>query len=696
MSNFPSASEPTSPGLPVRSSEAFGAFQDASPATPSAESEEITPTASGNGPHTFIVQERDDEIRQEEVSRSSVGRIISQDYEGSNANTPRIPPAIWGNHDLDQLPADQQTMLEPSSSLNKSNETINSELNPSYSHISQDISSINTQLKSSMLIKQASSDKLKSSPKTLLRDNTELKLHSTTHSDSLHSQPLYDPRKQPYPLGRDSKLTQTASSSSDSLSSETLDPKTESKISSRRAREEAFAEQRRRSTSRSSQGRVEKSIEATLAEEAPISNARSRKSSHMLGLFRENTAPIETRRTSQNAKAIHDTSGDGKWNKSNEIVGSGNSCRQFNARSMTEPQDKRTDNESTASVCNSKMTRRESSRKSLSDELRSEITWARSVLNSSCNDSAAEERVPQETAKNTSQPKSSDRSSRKRLPSRLLEEIREHHNLDTPFHDKFRTSQTKSTGQQPILKTKGAADELHSSKFQSSTECKVVNSHKTSEEQETEDDDDSDKEQISSALYFPHQAPSPDALQDMNINEARAKKEAAQDDGQLLPEAALSPGDEPGNDSGDVDINLQSRNRSRHLHGDLQQARPPVTTDHDLANLMSDIASSASESETESLDYSSQTDNAEITPKASPASKGSYFQIRGRKARPTTPLGAVELKPYNHQVGGHTTVFRFSKRAVCKQLTSRENRFYELVEKHHPELLKFLPKSVRP
>ena len=223
-----------------------------------------------------------------------------------------------------------------------------------------------------------------------------------------------------------------------------------------------------------------------------------------------------------------------------------------------------------------------------------------------------------------------------------------------------------------------------------------MNSHKTSEEQETEDDDDSDKEQISSALYFPHQAPSPDALQDMNINEARAKKEAAQDDGQLLPEAALSPGDEPGNDSGDVDINLQSRNRSRHLHGDLQQARPPVTTDHDLANLMSDIASSASESETESLDYSSQTDNAEITPKASPASKGSYFQIRGRKARPTTPLGAVELKPYNHQVGGHTTVFRFSKRAVCKQLTSRENRFYELVEKHHPELLKFLPKSVRP
>ncbi|KAF2093064.1 SAICAR synthase-like protein, partial [Rhizodiscina lignyota] len=52
----------------------------------------------------------------------------------------------------------------------------------------------------------------------------------------------------------------------------------------------------------------------------------------------------------------------------------------------------------------------------------------------------------------------------------------------------------------------------------------------------------------------------------------------------------------------------------------------------------------------------------------------------------------VELKPYDHQVGGHSTVYRFSRRAVCKQLNNRENVFYETVERSHPELLDFLPR----
>jgi inositol-hexakisphosphate kinase len=52
------------------------------------------------------------------------------------------------------------------------------------------------------------------------------------------------------------------------------------------------------------------------------------------------------------------------------------------------------------------------------------------------------------------------------------------------------------------------------------------------------------------------------------------------------------------------------------------------------------------------------------------------------------------LIPYRHQVGGHTTLWRFSKRAVCKQLTNRENEFYETVEHYHPQLLKFLPRFV--
>ncbi|KAF8252845.1 SAICAR synthase-like protein [Wilcoxina mikolae CBS 423.85] len=58
------------------------------------------------------------------------------------------------------------------------------------------------------------------------------------------------------------------------------------------------------------------------------------------------------------------------------------------------------------------------------------------------------------------------------------------------------------------------------------------------------------------------------------------------------------------------------------------------------------------------------------------------------------PRGAVELKPYRHQVGGHTALFRFSQKAVCKSLSNSENEFYEAIETRHPELLQFLPRYI--
>ncbi|GAA5888410.1 hypothetical protein JCM5296_000619 [Sporobolomyces johnsonii] len=53
--------------------------------------------------------------------------------------------------------------------------------------------------------------------------------------------------------------------------------------------------------------------------------------------------------------------------------------------------------------------------------------------------------------------------------------------------------------------------------------------------------------------------------------------------------------------------------------------------------------------------------------------------------------GTVPLEPFRHQVGGHNHIFRFSKKAVCKPLTSRENQFYEAVERSCPRLLAFVP-----
>lgn len=75
----------------------------------------------------------------------------------------------------------------------------------------------------------------------------------------------------------------------------------------------------------------------------------------------------------------------------------------------------------------------------------------------------------------------------------------------------------------------------------------------------------------------------------------------------------------------------------------------------------------------------------------SPA-KGDH--VHDQSSGANEPLDAIELVPYSHQVGGHTTLWKFSKRAVCKQLNNRENEFYEDIERYHRDLLPFLPRYV--
>lgn len=72
-------------------------------------------------------------------------------------------------------------------------------------------------------------------------------------------------------------------------------------------------------------------------------------------------------------------------------------------------------------------------------------------------------------------------------------------------------------------------------------------------------------------------------------------------------------------------------------------------------------------------------------------------------------LPHVPLRPFRNQVGGHTSIYKFTKRAVCKvstillsyfsdiyinvkPLVSRENLFYETVEREAPPLLDFIPR----
>lgn len=69
--------------------------------------------------------------------------------------------------------------------------------------------------------------------------------------------------------------------------------------------------------------------------------------------------------------------------------------------------------------------------------------------------------------------------------------------------------------------------------------------------------------------------------------------------------------------------------------------------------------------------------------------------VHDQQSGSNEPLDAIELVPYSHQVGGHTTLWKFSKRAVCKQLNNRENEFYEDIERFHRDLLPFLPRYVQ-
>ncbi|KAJ9121550.1 hypothetical protein QFC22_002169 [Naganishia vaughanmartiniae] len=52
----------------------------------------------------------------------------------------------------------------------------------------------------------------------------------------------------------------------------------------------------------------------------------------------------------------------------------------------------------------------------------------------------------------------------------------------------------------------------------------------------------------------------------------------------------------------------------------------------------------------------------------------------------------IPLQPFNNKVGGHSEIYKFTRRAVCKPLVSRENLFYESVERLAPALLGYIPR----
>ncbi|KAJ5356134.1 Major facilitator superfamily domain general substrate transporter [Penicillium concentricum] len=402
-----------------------------------------------------------------------------------------------------------------------------------------------------------------------------------------------------------------------------------------------------RSPSRGRRGRVDSSIEANLPNSEPASNVRSRKSSHYLGLFKENTtsSPDRKRREDRGRPQDETESRDGMMDYEQEPH-----------RSEQE-------------------------------------TSLRKSTSLSALDDAPSFQLPTES----SQTIRDDVPSKRRptaLPRSLLEEIRNFHLTPGGSHG---SSFSESIPTQYSERTRDY--------FQADPSLEVSPTSSFEEEERREARqfgvEEEENEQISSAVYFPHERTVPDgadALQQFpdSSHDVQPGQLSAADKGHelmLVPERSDSPEKEISH----VDISFRSKNESKILYGDIHSPRENLP-DKPLSTISECSYDAAYESEVEpqSADESMQsanelTDEAE-TPTATPTQTSRL--LSRPKPPPPGPLGAVELKPYRHQVGGHTTVFRFSRRAVCKQLNNRENEFYERIELRHPDMLVFLPKYI--
>lgn len=428
----------------------------------------------------------------------------------------------------------------------------------------------------------------------------------------------------------------------------------------------------KRSSSRGRRGMVEHSIEANLANAEPASHVRSRKSSHYLGLFKENTTTSPDRKRNQergrrteepwvmsDETPLEESPGSGAWSPEKPAV-------RRSSKSLPHP----------SFVADAPVTIEPTSRRI--------------------------DAHPQ------AQTDDLVKYQYRALPRSLLEEIRNFHLTPggargTSFSKSIPTQYAeggRDYAREPISGDEAASPDTLRQRRRDSSQY---------------EDDEEEKEQISSALYFPHErvtvsdevdpykphADDQDSLKHFEVSTADA--------GPILVPGKghdVIPGEQEVNH---VDISLRSKNDSRILHGDLQDLQQApleeeingnsLTTiserSHDYSTCESEIAS-GDESGLSTHEESSVTEDdaaADMTPTATPTQRSRYLR-HGRKHGKAAPVGAVELKPYRHQVGGHTTVFRFSRRAVCKQLNNRENEFYERIERRHPEMLMFLPRFV--
>lgn len=405
------------------------------------------------------------------------------------------------------------------------------------------------------------------------------------------------------------------------------------------------------STSGGRISRVDSSIEANLANAEPASHVRSRKSSHYLGLFKENTTSPDHKRREDRARY------------QDELSVSGDRAMNPGHRNLHAPSEE-------------------------------EGLLRKSVSLPSLGDDPSFESPAKTDPSHQDEPDEPHKRRPPALPCSLLEEIRNFHL--TPGGGRG-SSFSKSI---PTQYAERGRDYFQQNPHveRLSESLSSLEGDKRGESLQFEDDEG--HEQISSAVYFPHERVAvSEGLDDpqqlvADSHGVQSVQLSSAEQGHELMLVAQEDNESPDQEVSRVDISFRSKNESKILHGDLSDLRSPTEgrTEKSLSTISERSYDSSCDSEFVSADESGFTDDAEITPTATPTQHSRL--LSKRKSRATGPLGAVELKPYRHQVGGHTTVFRFSRRAVCKQLNNRENEFYERIERRHPDMLMFLPRYV--
>ncbi|EEP79811.1 predicted protein [Uncinocarpus reesii 1704] len=403
-----------------------------------------------------------------------------------------------------------------------------------------------------------------------------------------------------------------------------------------------------RSSSKTGSSRVEKSIEANLTNAEPTSNVRSRKSSHYLGLFKENTTAPERKKREDKPADRQDRR---PRNESDRSPTKSTPPIEFRVPPFT--------------LGDTSVTRPSSpERRPQFNSFRSQPEVPRARAH-------RKDHIPTKAV--------SDSSTQECMAPPL---VRVRTDLQVVPPEELKESQTC-----PILPPKSALFESLSCSVPSSSHSRQIGiqfgvdgtvDHPEPEEEQNRtpdtsdgyEDEDEETERISSALYFPHQRPLDESSPLENESGDALQTEQTVVSGRATIRQEPS-GAKPSNH---VDISLLSKDDNSILHGELRQ--PPETAisddDRSLASISELETESASEFEPISADdsaLSSKEDESSDEAATTPTTLGTkglstHLRKRSQHTRPApAPLGAVELKPYRHQVGGHTTVFRFSRRA---------------------------------